>query len=35
VGPDMEILAKPCAADEILGALSRAISAQRPASPMH
>ena len=35
VGPDMEILAKPCAAEEIVGALSRAISAQRPASPMH
>jgi len=35
VGPDMEILAKPCGAEEIVGALSRAISAQRPASPMH
>ncbi len=35
VGPDLEILAKPCAAEEIVGALSRAISAQRPASPMH
>ncbi|HJY76471.1 MAG TPA: ATP-binding protein [Burkholderiales bacterium] len=35
VGPDMEILAKPCAAEEIVGALSRAISAHRPASPMH
>ena len=31
----MEILAKPCAAGEIVGALSRAISNQRPASPMH
>jgi two-component system NtrC family sensor kinase len=35
VGPDMEILAKPCAAEEIVGALSRAISAHRPAAPMH
>jgi signal transduction histidine kinase/ActR/RegA family two-component response regulator len=35
VGPDLEILAKPCAADDIVGALSRAISTQRPASPMH
>ena len=35
VGPDLEILAKPCAAEDIVGALSRAISAQRPASPMH
>jgi CheY-like chemotaxis protein len=35
VGPDMEVLAKPCPAEEILGALSRAISAHRPASPMH
>ena len=35
VGADMEILAKPCAADEIVGALSRAISGHRPASPMH
>jgi two-component system NtrC family sensor kinase len=35
VGPDLEILAKPCGAEEIVGALSRAISAQRPASPMH
>ena len=35
VGPDLEILSKPCAADDIVGALSRAISAQRPASPMH
>jgi DNA-binding NtrC family response regulator len=35
VGTDMEVLAKPCAADEIVGALSRAISARRPASPMH
>ena len=31
----MEVLAKPCAAGEIVGALSRAISSQRPASPMH
>jgi signal transduction histidine kinase/ActR/RegA family two-component response regulator len=35
VGPDLEILAKPCAAQDIVGALSRAISARRPASPMH
>jgi len=35
VGPDLEILAKPCAAEDIVGALSRAISAQRPDSPMH
>jgi len=35
VGPDLEILPKPCAAEDIVGALSRAISAQRPASPMH
>jgi CheY-like chemotaxis protein len=35
VGPDLEILAKPCAAEDIVGALSRAISAQQPASPMH
>jgi two-component system NtrC family sensor kinase len=35
VGADMEVLAKPCAAEEIVGALSRAISAHRPASPMH
>jgi two-component system NtrC family sensor kinase len=35
VGADMEVLAKPCGADEIVGALSRAISAQRPAAPMH
>jgi CheY-like chemotaxis protein len=35
VGAGMEILAKPCAAEEIVGALSRAISAHRPASPMH
>jgi two-component system NtrC family sensor kinase len=35
VGADTEVLAKPCAADEIVGALSRAISAHRPASPMH
>jgi two-component system, NtrC family, sensor kinase len=35
VGSDMEVLAKPCGAEEIVGALSRAISAHRPASPMH
>jgi len=35
VGADMEVLAKPCAAHEIVGALSRAIAAQRPASPVH
>jgi two-component system NtrC family sensor kinase len=32
---DMEVLAKPCSAQELLGALSRAIAAHRPASPMH
>jgi two-component system NtrC family sensor kinase len=31
----MELLAKPCAAEEIVGALSRAISARRPDSPVH
>jgi two-component system NtrC family sensor kinase len=31
----MELLAKPCAAEEIVAALSRAISARRPDSPMH
>jgi signal transduction histidine kinase/ActR/RegA family two-component response regulator len=35
VGSDMEVLTKPCGAEEILGALSRAISAHRPSSPMH
>jgi hypothetical protein len=35
VGYDMEVLTKPCGAEEIVGALSRAISAHRPASPMH
>ena len=35
VGSEMEVLAKPCGAHEIVDALSRAISARRPASPMH
>jgi two-component system NtrC family sensor kinase len=35
VGADMEVLAKPCTAQELVGALSRAIAAHRPASPMH
>ena len=35
VPKDLELLAKPCAAEEIVGALSRAIAAGRPASPMH
>jgi two-component system NtrC family sensor kinase len=35
VGADLEVLAKPCTAHELIGALSRAISAHRPASPMH
>jgi len=35
VGSDLEVLAKPCTAQELVGALSRAIAAHRPASPMH
>ena len=31
----MEVLAKPCGAQEIAGALARAIAARRPAAPMH
>jgi two-component system NtrC family sensor kinase len=35
VGAGMEVLAKPCTAQELLGALSRAIAAHRPPTPMH
>jgi two-component system NtrC family sensor kinase len=35
VSADMEVLTKPCTAQELVGALSRAIAAHRPASPMH
>jgi CheY-like chemotaxis protein len=35
VGVDVEVLEKPCAAHDIVSALSRAISARRPPSQMH